>query len=31
MYAPLSTGGNDIVKYELYIDNGFVNSQFVKV
>lgn len=28
MFAPESTGGDDVIAYELYRDNGIVNSAF---
>ncbi len=28
MYAPENTGGDDIIAYELWRDNGFVNTEF---
>lgn len=31
LFAPLSTGGDEITSYELWIDGGLLNSEFVKV
>jgi hypothetical protein len=31
MFAPLITGGSDVLAYELYIDQGTINSAFSKV
>jgi hypothetical protein len=31
MYAPESTGGDDVISYELWIDQGLDNSEFTKV
>jgi len=31
MFAPLETGGSDVTAYELYMDQGEINSVFSKV
>jgi len=31
MYAPQNTGGDDVIAYELWRDNGSINSEFSKV
>lgn len=31
MFAPEQTGGDDVIAYELWRDDGFVNSDFIKV
>jgi hypothetical protein len=31
MFAPIETGGSDVTAYELYMDQGSINSVFSKV